>query len=85
MTVNQSEDRKRAVVTQAAGGVSSFSGVCNLKTDDGSDFNDCYVEVKGDMQRLLLDAKFKLLTNDSFLRHHSYDPRTADGFITPLL
>lgn len=57
-TMNESEDRKRTVVMQPTTTASSFSGVCNLKTDDGSDFNDCYVEVKGDMQRLLVDAKF---------------------------
>ena len=57
-TINQSEDRKRTVATQPANPALSFSGVCNLKTDDGSDFDDCYVEVKGDMQRLLVDAKF---------------------------
>ncbi|KAK0147315.1 Obscurin [Merluccius polli] len=45
-TINQSEDRKRTVVTQPATTALSFSGVCNLKTDDGSDFDDCYVEVK---------------------------------------
>ncbi|KAJ3591873.1 hypothetical protein NHX12_007004 [Muraenolepis orangiensis] len=47
-TINQSEDRKRTVITQLVTTASSFSGVCNLKTDDGSDFNDCYVEVKAD-------------------------------------
>ncbi|XP_059895399.1 obscurin-like protein 1 isoform X11 [Gadus macrocephalus] len=46
VTISQSEDRKRTVVTQPATSVGSFSGVCNLKTDDVSDFNDCYVEVK---------------------------------------
>ena len=71
VTISQSEDRKRTVVTQPATSVGSFSGVCNLKTDDVSDFNDCYVEVKGDMQRLFVDTKFKLqlMTSSSATTH----------------
>ena len=79
VTINQSEHRKRTVVTQPATSTSSFSGVCNLKTDERSDFNDCYVEVKGDMQRLLVDAKFKLqlMTSSSATTHMIHGPWMA--------
>ena len=47
-----SEASKRTLVMKSA--PSSNSGVYDSKTDDDSDFNDFYSEVKGDILRFFL-------------------------------